>query len=258
MASIKWQDSPEKSEPPVQSPSRNNPWFAISLGLMGLIVGFGIAKWRGTSLPVVPRDPSPVAQAPTPIPNPTPTPANPASVDDDPFLGEEDAPVMLIEFIDYQCPFCKRFFDQTLLQIKTEYIDTGKVKFVARDFPLGFHPNAQKASESTECAEEGGKFWAMHDLLFAKQDEWSPSSNATDLFKKYASDLDLPSSFDACLDDGKYAQEVQKDLSDGTSAGINGTPGFWVLGPDGKSQQISGAVPFANFKQAFDTLLNLP
>lgn len=257
MASIKWQESAESASP-VQSSAGNNPWFAISLGLIGLIVGFGIAQWRGYSLPFADKNPSPTVQVPSPTPNPTPTPANPAAVDDDPFLGEEDTPLTLIEFVDYQCPFCKRFFDQSFAQIKTEYIDTGKVKLVIRDFPLNFHPNAQKASEATECADDSGKFWEMHDLLFVKQDEWSPSQNATDLFKKYASDLGLPSSFDVCLDEGTHAQEVQKDLSDGTSAGINGTPGFWVLGPDGKSQKISGAVPFANFKQAFDTLLNLP
>lgn len=270
MTPLHWQDASQKGTPekrisasgPSPSSSATNPWFAVSMGLMGLIVGFGIGKWRSGALPIaagnppaqiaqVPTAPTPPAQAPQP---PAPT-ANPAKPDDDPVLGKDDAPVTLIEFVDYQCPFCKRFFDQTFSQLKTEYVDTGKVKIVMRDFPLSFHQNAQKASETTECAEEGGKFWKMHDLLFQKQDEWASSSTANDLFKQYAASLGLGKTFDSCLDTGKYAQEVQKDLSDGTTAGINGTPGFWVIGKDGKGQQISGAVPFSNFKTVIDSLL---
>lgn len=258
MAQLNWKSaSPTDSSSSAPSASSANPWFAVSIGLMGLIVGFGIAQWRGSASQAPGESPSPIVQAPIPppTPNPTPSPSNPASTDDDSVLGEEDSPVTLIEFVDYQCPFCKRFFDQTLSQIKTEYIDTGKVKLVMRDFPLSFHQNAQKTSEATECAGDEGKFWEMHDTLFQKQDEWASASNVNDLLKKYAADLGLSSSFDSCLDDGTYAQEVQKDFADGSSAGINGTPGFWVIGKDGKGQQISGAVPFQNFKTVIDSLL---
>ena len=169
----------------------SNLWRAVSIGLMGLIVGFGIGKWRTGNFTIVAGNPpaEQIVQAPTapqaPVaPKPAAPPANPAEPDDDAVLGDKDAPVTLIEFVDYQCPFCKRFFDQTFAQLKTEYIDTGKLKLVMRDFPLSFHQNAQKASEATECAEDGGKFWEMHDLLFQKQDEWASSTTASDLFKK--------------------------------------------------------------------------
>lgn len=268
MAPLNWQESTSKNlssrdrtENVSRPASGSNPWFAVSVGLMGLIVGFGIGKWRAGNFPIAAGSPpAQIVQVPTapnaPIQAPTPAPsADPAKPDDDATLGEKDAPVTLIEFVDYQCPFCKRFFDQTFSQLKTEYVDTGKIKLVMRDFPLSFHQNAQKASEATECAEEGGKFWEMHDLLFAKQDEWASSTTANDLFKQYAASLGLGKTFDSCLDTGKHAQEVQKDLSDGTTAGINGTPGFWVIGKDGRGQQISGAVPFSNFKTVIDSLL---
>lgn len=265
MNSLKWQDQPQKNSS--QSGfNGTNLWFGVSMGLMGIIVGVvatsvlrgKIPMGSGTNNPTpsqqiaqVPTAPTPPAQAPQ-----APAPAaDPAKPDDDALLGKADAPVTLIEFVDYQCPFCKRFFDQTFSQLKTEYVDTGKVKIVMRDFPLGFHQNAQKASEATECAEDSGKFWEMHDLLFQKQDEWASSTTANDLFKRYAASLGLGKTFDSCLDTGKYTQEVQKDLSDGTTAGINGTPSFWVIGKDGKGQQISGAVPFATFKTIIDAML---
>lgn len=266
MTPLDWKDaSPKSSTHHTSSPATVNPWFGIAMGLLGLIVGFGIATVMkggvGTSAQIpsqqVAQASSAPIQAPTPAaaPQPPAPAADPANSDDDAVLGKADAPVTIIEFVDYQCPFCKRFFDQTFSQIKTEYIDTGKVKLVMRDFPLSFHQNAQKASEATECAEDGGKFWEMHDLLFAKQDEWASSTTANDLFKQYAASLGLGKTFDTCLDTGMYVQEVQKDLSDGTTAGINGTPGFWVVGKDGKGQQISGAVPFANFKTVIDAML---
>ena len=89
-------------------------------------------------------------------------------------LGSANATITLIEFTDYQCPFCSRHFNQTYEQIKKDYIDTGKVKFYLRDFPLGFHPNAQKAAEAARCAGDQGKYWEMHDALFKNQSEWSP------------------------------------------------------------------------------------
>ncbi len=97
----------------------------------------------------------------------------PPTADDDPVLGQANAPITVIEFTDYQCPFCSRHFLQTFGQIKKEYVDTGKVKYVSRDYPLGFHPHAQKASESANCAGDQGKYWEMHDALFQNQEEWS-------------------------------------------------------------------------------------
>lgn len=91
------------------------------------------------------------------------------SADDDPVLGNANAPVTMIEFSDYECPFCKRFYDQTLGQIKKEYVDTGKVKLIYRDYPLSFHPGAEPAAQAANCAGDQGKYWQMHDKIFQAQ-----------------------------------------------------------------------------------------
>ncbi len=162
------------------------------------------------------------------------------SADDDPSIGSENASVTIVEFSDFQCPFCARAVP-TVKQILKEY--DGKVKIVYRDFPLGFHENAQKAAEASECADEQGKFWEYHDLLFENQGNLDAVS-----LKKYAKDLKLNTSeFDACLDSGKYAAEVQKDASDGQSYGVSGTPAFFING-----RLVSGAQPFENFKKIID------
>lgn len=95
--------------------------------------------------------------------------AAPASADDDPFIGNANAPVTMIEFSDYQCPFCLRFWSETLPQIKKDYIDTGKVKFVYRDFPLNIHPMAEPSARAANCAGEQGKYWEYHDKIFSEQ-----------------------------------------------------------------------------------------
>ncbi len=211
-----------------------------------LIVVFQLASISSnlpTGLAVADAQPTPTRAAPT-----APTPSVDLSdiEDDDAFKGEDNAPVTIVEFSDFECPFCARFYQQTLPQIESKYIDTGKVKFVYRDFPLGFHQNAQKAGEATECAEEQGKFWEMHDMLFDKGVTGGVTS-----FKQYAADLGLDTSeFNSCLDSGKYADEVQQDMKDGTAAGVRGTPGFIING-----KLVSGAQPFSVFEQAIEDAL---
>jgi len=169
------------------------------------------------------------------------------SADDDPSVGPANAPVTIIEFSDYQCPFCKRV-EPAIRQVLDTYKD--KVRLVYRDFPLSFHQNAQKAAEASECADEQGKFWEYHDLLFERQAEWSSEGN--DKLKEYASSLGLDAKkFNECLDSGKYASEVQKDLNDGQSYGVAGTPAFFINGIE-----VSGAQPFSSFQQVIDTELS--
>ena len=160
--------------------------------------------------------------------------------DDDPVLGAEDAPITIVEFSDFQCPYCNRFVQQAYPKIKKEFVDTGLVKIVYRDLPLSFHDNAQKAAEAGECAHDQGKFWEYHDKLFANQD-----SLGVDSLKKYAADLGLDvEEFNQCLDSGKYSQEVQEDAQAAQQQGISGTPGFVING-----QVLSGAQPFSKFQQ---------
>ena len=160
--------------------------------------------------------------------------------DDDPFLGNPDAPVTLVEFGDFQCPFCGRFFKTTEQEIIEKYVKTGKARLVYRDFPLtSIHEEAQKSAEASECADEQGKFWEYHDLLYNRQNNLSVKN-----YKAWAGELGLTTAqFNACLDSGKYASEVQKDFQDGQSAGVRGTPGTFVNG-----RLVEGALPFTQFQ----------
>ena len=168
------------------------------------------------------------------------------SIDDDAIKGDPNAPVTIIEFSDYECPFCGRHYEQTLPQIISEYVDAGKVKIVFRDFPLGFHQKAQKAGEAAECAGKLGgdeMYWEMHDKLFDNQQALD-----VDDLKKYAKELGLNTKdFNACLDSDEFADEIKSDLADGQAAGVSGTPASFVNG-----RLVSGAVPFSEFKKIID------
>ncbi len=145
-----------------------------------------------------------------------------------PMRGEKSAKVEIVTFSDYQCPFCGRG-ESVVAEIAKAYPKDVKIAF--RNFPLEMHKYAEKAAEASECAMEQQKFWEYHDLLFAKQEEWSGSKDANVEFKKYAKSLKLDSAkFDSCLDTNKYSEEIKKDLADGETAGVNGTPAFFVNG----------------------------
>lgn len=170
---------------------------------------------------------------------------NPPTVDDDPFLGDENAPVTIIEFSDFECPFCGRHVAEVYPKLKEKYIDTGKVKYVFRDFPLSFHPDALPAAIAANCVlEQGGnkEYFAFHDKLFANQ-----KGLTRDNFIKYAKDLGLNAdAFTACLD-ANDTTEIDKDIKDGSDAGITGTPGFFING-----WNIKGAYPFETFQEIID------
>lgn len=169
------------------------------------------------------------------------------SLDDDPVLGSADARVTIVEFSEFVCPFCGLFARDTFPQLKADYIDTGKVRFVFRDYIV--HPTAHLAAEASECAHEQGndKYWAYNEKLFQNQ-----GSLASDNLKAYASALGLDTAqFDACLDSGKYKAEVDKDTADGQSYGVSGTPTFFING-----KKFVGAQPYANFQQEIDAALN--
>jgi len=224
--------------------------LAILLIISVFTGGFGIRSSGSGNSAAVEAQPAQQRQAqPTQAAQPAQAPPQidmEALVDDDTIKGDKNAPVTIVEWSDFECPFCTRFYQNTLGQIDEQYIKTGKVKLVYRDFPLGFHKNAQKAAEAAECADEQNKFWEMHDKLFDNGVSGGVSS-----FKQFASELDLDTSkFNDCLDSGKMADEVKKDLSDGSAAGIRGTPGFIING-----QLVSGAQPFEAFKQVIEAEL---
>ena len=177
----------------------------------------------------------------------TPEGAANVSVDDDVVLGDAEAPVTFVSFGDFQCPYCERMYRDTETKLREEYIKTGKVKMVFRDFPLdSIHPFARSAAEAAQCAKDQGKYWLYHDALYDRQAQ-IPTLN----FVTLAGELGLDTAqFGACVQEEKYADEVEKDLQDGIAAGVTGTPGNFVNG-----KAFHGALPYATFKAAIEEAL---
>ena len=194
------------------------------------------------------------------LPTGQPTPIVKISADDDPVIGDPNAPISIIEFSDFQCPFCARFHIQTLPSILEEYVDQGKVKLIFRDFPIqNIHPNALPASVAAECANEQGKFKEMHDKLFEYQNQWNrvETVDAVSLFNEYAVEMNLEQeTFESCLSNGKYIDEIKKDLEDGRDYGVSGTPGFFIGNDKIGYVELKGAQPFDSFKKVIDAQLD--
>lgn len=167
------------------------------------------------------------------------------TLDSDPVLGPADAPVTIIAFEDFQCPFCQS--QQVALKQALSQYD-GQIRFVYRDFPIAaIHPDAQKAAEAAQCAQDQGKFWEYHDVLFTNQQRHS----IPDL-KGYAQSLGLDSiRFDRCLDDGVYTQEVLDDYQDGLAAGVTGTPTFFING-----EKLAGVITLQGFNEIMNYFVN--
>lgn len=213
----------------------------ILLGVVILGVIFYVLPGKSTTGNVVQQ---PGQQLPT-----VPTEQIEVEIDGAPILGEANAPVTLVEFTDYECPFCARHYTQTGGALKAR-IAAGDLNMVTLDYPLPFHPQAQKAAEAAHCARDQGgdaAYYEMHDLLFE-----SGVVGGVAAFKEYAKQMGLNANeFASCLDDGDFAQLVQDNMAYGASIGIQGTPGFFVNG-----RIISGACPAATFNSAIDAELN--
>ncbi len=182
---------------------------------------------------------------------PPPTPSGPVDVplgEDDIAIGDPDAPIVLVEYTDYQCPFCSRHHAQTYPQLIQDYVDTGLVRYVFKDFPLeSIHPQANLASQAARCAHEQNAFLTMHDRLFETQSEWG-NEQAAEIFAGYAKEMGLDEAdFTECLNSGKYESLIASQLQEGLSLGVQGTPAFFVNG-----NPISGAQPFSVFQQMID------
>jgi protein-disulfide isomerase len=162
---------------------------------------------------------------------------------DGPSRGAKTAPITIVEFSDFQCPFCSRA-ETTVNEVMKAY--DGKVKLVYRDYPLPFHAQAQKAAEAAHCAEDQGKYWEMHEKLFANQQALQPTA-----LKGYAKDLGLDTAkFDKCLDSGAKAEIVETNRKAGEKVGVTGTPAFFING-----YSLSGAQPLSEFKTIIDSEL---
>lgn len=169
-------------------------------------------------------------------------------------IGRGDAPVTVVEFTDYECPFCRQFHTETFAQIKKQYIDTGKVRWITRDLPLEMHHHALKAAQAAHCAAEQGKYWPMYDILLS-----SDSPLNEEAIKKSADRLSLDQKiFQTCLDSGRHLSEVRKDVADAKTIQITSTPTF-VVAKTAKDtldgSVIVGAQSITAFQSAIDTLL---
>ena len=264
------QDSKAEQEITIKKSTYNNMirGIIVAIAIATFVGGYSLGSMdnsdSGISSEELKEALSEIQVAPAPQPTQAPTqPGAPAviriSLDDDPVKGDPDAPLTIVEFSDFQCPFCSRFYEQTLSQIEENYIDTGKVKLVYRDLPLdSLHPNARPAHIAAECADEKGKFWDYHDVLFEKQSEWNRLS-AADLqttLTQYATDMGLQSaSFETCLNSQEMADEVNNDSLDAARYAATGTPTFFIGTEKDGFVKMSGAQPFASFQLTIDSQL---
>jgi len=213
--------------------------YALGGVLAGLLMGYLASEIvRGGGLRATPP-----GSAAVPVAAAAPMPAGPApgalvqvSTEGRPFRGPANAPVTVVEFTDYQCPFCRRHFDSTLTPLLAQYGD--RVRYVVRNFPIpSLHPMAVSAAQAAECANDQGKFWEYHDRLFQTE------IASTETLKSMARQLGLNTSrFNRCLDSGEKADIVEQDVRDGVAAGVAGTPSFFVNG-----RFIDGWVPVSTF-----------
>ena len=169
-------------------------------------------------------------------------------------LGSKKAPLVLIEFTDYQCPYCKRFYDTTFAELKKNYIDTGKLRFISRNLPLPFHKHAEDAALAAACANDQGKYWQMRQSIFANPQQLQPENLSV-----YARDNGLSvKRFDMCMEKKTHIKKIQKDMADARAIGISGTPSFVLARNSGKiveGEKVVGAQPFAAFSHHIESLL---
>ncbi len=206
--------------------------------VIGLVLGLGGGYFLGRSGPSLLSSARAFVSGGS-LPEPVEVP-----IEGRPYWGPEDAPVTLVEFTDYQCPFCRRHIDRVYPWIRSEYGD--RVRYVIRNFPLPSHPQADKAAEAAECAFEQGKFWPYHDILFENQIALAP-----DDLKRYAADVGLDEeAFADCLDSGAKAEAVTHDVEVGRELGVRLTPTFFIGG-----RKLVGAWPQDSFRVYLEAAL---
>lgn len=240
-----------------------NIWFAVFWIMIGLTIGFIIGN-RETEIVSIDNISQPVAEGTANTnQNAGSSQKIPAktTIDDDPYLGDKSqAKIGIVEFSDYECPFCKKFHDETFDQIVKEYVDTGKAIIVYRDFPLSFHdPAATQDASAANCVQEiagDKKYFEMNKLIF-ERGGLNGVGITDEKFYELATEIGISKDeFTECFGENKFQDEIRKDLSDGQTTGINGTPGF-VIGKlsftgEVSGQMVSGAQPFSVFQKIIE------
>ena len=172
-----------------------------------------------------------------------------------PILGDENAPITLIEFGDYQCHFCHKFFEETEGNIVKNYVETGMVKIIFKDFTI-IGPDSIGAANAAHCAGDQGKFWEYHDEIYHNYDGENSGWAASEHLVRFAQNIGLDQEqFVQCMSTGKYLQLVETSSTDARNLGITGTPAFFVVGPDNQITRISGAQPYEVFNNLFQAEL---
>lgn len=231
--------------------------FSIaSIGLACLVIGFVAGQAQVTDQ--TPATETPTIETPV-ITDIQPTDATTAAQtdysliqgltdDDNYFIGNKDAKVVIIEYTDYQCPYCQRHFFQTFMKIKDAYVKPGLVKYVIKYIPLDFHEKAIPALYTAKCAGEQGKFEQMHERLFTYQNDWAYADDSNEKFVGYAADLKLDTTkFSACLISTKYDNSTESSKKEASKFGFSGTPSFWING-----ELVVGAQKYDTFKTILD------
>jgi len=169
-------------------------------------------------------------------------------------LGSKKAPLVLIEFTDYQCPYCKRFYDTTFAELKKKYIDTGKLRFISRNLPLPFHKHAESAALAASCGNDQNRYWQMRESIFS-----NPRALQPEALSAYAKVNGLNvKRFDICMMKKRHLKKIKQDMADANAIGITGTPSFVLARSGGKiveGEKIIGAYPFAAFESKIEALL---
>ena len=221
---------------------------ALALTLSSTLILTGLVGCS-TPEPVATNTPTVQAQTPTSTADETPEATEEPLIplDDDPVLGSPDAPVTMIEYSEYLCPYCRSFALETLPRIEEEYIDTGQVKLVFRDFPVHGQPAVMIAMVA-ECAADQDKFWEMHVMLFERTEEWSQSEDLLGTFQSYAEELGMnQDELTNCLELGTPFERIREDYNVGVQDGVTGTPGFLINGTP-----VIGAQPFEEFQRVIE------
>jgi protein-disulfide isomerase len=223
---------------------------SLSIGvllLLGVLVGCSTPEATPTNTPVPPADTPTLAPDPDTTTTPEATTEPLVPLDDDPVLGSPDAPVTIIEYSEYLCSYCRAFALETLPLIKEQYIDTGQVKLIFRDFPVHGEGSVAMAMVA-ECAADQDRFWEMNEVLFDRVEEWSASEDLLDTVVGYADELGVDTDvYYTCLQEGATIERIREDYLIGVQEGVNATPTFFVNGT-----LVRGAVPFEDFQTVIE------
>ena len=232
--------------------SKNNNtqtlWVGLSFLAVGLMIGLLVSS-KGSFLQNLREDSATMPdEQGIPDVNPNDLEVVDVSVDDDAVLGDVDAPVTIVEFSDFQCPYCQSFYKETLSLLIKNYVDEGKVKIIYRDFPLSGHAQANVAAQAAECVGDE-QYYAFHDWLFENVATWSGKVDAQEIFITAAQD-NLGIDIRSCVESGEMADEVNADMTAGRGYGVTGTPSFFING-----KKLVGAWPYEVFETVIESEL---